>query len=181
MESYTRVASSHNPPLRVLLYGRTSADKSEGRSVDDQLSELRRWADREGHVVVGEERDDGASASRFARGKQRAGWQRALDALASGDVGALGVWEVSRSTRDRAVWAALIAGLIEAGAPMIVGGKVHDPADPDDGFMLDLGAALAVRESAMTSKRVLRAVEVPIAPGHPRGVGRRRPGREEGR
>lgn len=49
------------------------------------------------------------------------------------------------------------------------GGKVHDPSDPDDGFMLDLGGALAVRESAMTSKRIQRKVRRMAADGLPHG------------
>ncbi|MCX6464732.1 MAG: recombinase family protein [Pseudonocardiales bacterium] len=99
------------PSSRAVLYGRTSLDRSEGRSVDDQLAELRRWATREGVEVVAECRDDGISASRFARGKARPGWQQVLDVLAGGQVDSLAVWEISRSTRDRSVWAALVAGL----------------------------------------------------------------------
>jgi hypothetical protein len=46
---------------RTLLYGRTSRDKSEGRSVDDQLAELRRWASTRTDVaVIAEHRDDGS-------------------------------------------------------------------------------------------------------------------------
>jgi hypothetical protein len=68
------------------------------------------------------------------------------------------------------VWAALIAALVDARALLVVGGKVHDPADPDDGFMIDLGAALAVREAAITSKRTLRGVKSRAAAGRPHGV-----------
>lgn len=152
---------------RVILYGRVSDDDRDTRSVDDQLDALRAWATREGVEVVAECRDDGVSASRYARGKARPGWQDALDVLAAGRVDGLAVWEVSRSTRDRAVWAALIAGLIESGTALVVDGKVHDPADPDDGFMLDMGAALAVREVAMLSKRVRRGMASRASSGAP--------------
>lgn len=154
---------------RTVLYGRTSLDKSDGRSVDDQLAELRRWADREGRDVVAELRDDGRSASRYAR-KARPAWTSALELIVADKVDELAVWEISRSTRDRAVWAALIAACIEHGVFLVVNGKVHDPADPDDGFMLDLGAALAVRESAVTSKRTLRGVESRAPQGRPHGA-----------
>ncbi len=116
---------------------------------------------------MAEYRDDGVSASRYARGKVRPGWQQVLDDLAAGRADALCVWEVSRGTRDRAVWAALVAGLIEARAVLVVDGKVHDPADPDDGFALDLSAALGVREVAMLSKRVRRGVASRAATGAP--------------
>ena len=56
---------------RVGLYGRLSSERGAvlSKSVDDQLSWLRRWAAGEGHQVVAESRDDGVSASRYARKK----------------------------------------------------------------------------------------------------------------
>lgn len=154
----------------MVLYGRTSDDVSEGKSVDDQLAELRKWATSTGRGVVAELRDDGISASRFAKGKARPDWAKAVDLITTGAVDELAVWEVSRSTRDRAVWAALIAACIEQGVDLAVNGKVHDPADPDDGFMLDLGAALAVRESAVIAKRTKRAVDSRALAGRPHGT-----------
>lgn len=158
-----------NRKRRVVLYGRVSRDHSEGKSVDDQLAELRRWAARERVTVVAEHRDDGISASRYANGKARPGWQKVQDLVLGGEVDMLAVWETSRASRDRAVWSALLAALADVGALLVVGGKIHDPRDPDDGFVLDLGAALAVRESAMTSKRTLRGVESRAAEGRPHG------------
>lgn len=162
-----RIATSKR---RAVLYGRTSQDDSDGRSVDDQLSELRKWAERTGREIVAELRDDGVSASRYAGHKKtRPDWQVAMELITTGQADELAVWEISRSTRDRAVWAALIAACIEHGVDLAVDGKVHDPADPDDGFMLDLGAALAVRESAVISKRTRRAVDSRAAAGRPHG------------
>ena len=159
------------PARRTALYGRTSADVSEGRSVDDQLATQRRWAESAGRVVVAELRDDGISASRYAgKSKKRPDWQKAMELISNGEVDELSVWEISRSTRDRPVWAALIGACIEAGVDLVVDGKVHDPADPDDGFMLDLGAAMSVRESALTSKRTRRAAESRAAAGRPHGT-----------
>lgn len=155
---------------RTVLYGRTSQDVSEGRSVDDQLAELRRWATATGRRVVRELRDDGVSASRYAKGKTRPDWQAAMDLITGGKVDELAVWEISRATRDRAVWSALIAACIEQRVLLVVGGKVHDPADPDDGFMLDLQAALATQESAKISKRTKRAVDSRAADGRPHGT-----------
>lgn len=152
-----------------MLYGRVSRDHREGRSVDDQLAECRTWAAREGWQVVAEHRDDGISASRYANGKARPGWQAVMELLTAGKVDLLVVWEVSRATRDRAVWSALLAACCERGVRIGAGGRVHDPADPDDGFMLDLGGALAVRESAVTSKRIKRQVRSAAAAGRPHG------------
>jgi DNA invertase Pin-like site-specific DNA recombinase len=92
-----------------------------------------------------------------------------MELIATGHTDELGVWEISRSTRDRAVWAALIGACIDADVDLAVNGKVHDPADPDDGFVLDLGAALAVREAGVISKRTRRGKAARAAAGHPAG------------
>jgi hypothetical protein len=48
-------------------------------------------------------------------------------------------------------------------------GRILDPRDPDDAFQLDLGMALAVRESALTAKRINRDVTARAAEGLPAG------------
>jgi DNA invertase Pin-like site-specific DNA recombinase len=71
------------------LYGRVSqvAERGQpGKSVDDQLAENRSWARREDWKVVGEHRDDGISASRYARGKVRPGWTQVMELIAAGGV-----------------------------------------------------------------------------------------------
>lgn len=162
---------STNKTLRVALYGRVSHEKhDQSKSVDDQLAELRRWADRENWEIVEVFRDDGISASRYANGKARPGWQQVMDLLASGRIDALLVWEISRASRDRPVFAVLFAGCADADVKIGTNGRLHDLADADDGFTLDLGAALAVRESAHTSKRVRRAINARAAEGRPHGT-----------
>lgn len=163
------MAAASSAPRRVVLYGRTSLDKTEGRSVDGQLATLREWARRTGRTVVAELRDDGISASRFATGKARSAWVQVVDLITTGEVDELGVWEISRSSRDRAVWAALIAACIDARVNIAVDGKVHDPSDPDDGFMLDLQAAMAVRESVVISKRTTDGKRNSALIGRPAG------------
>jgi DNA invertase Pin-like site-specific DNA recombinase len=154
---------------RALLYGRVSVDARDGASVDQQLVEGRKVAKREGWRIVGEYRDDGISASRYARGRARPGWRAVMDEITAGRVDLLVVWEVSRATRDRTVWSALLAACTEAGVGIAVGGRVHDPTDPDDSFVLDLTAALAVRESGVTSKRIRRDVAARADAGQPHG------------
>jgi len=156
---------------RAVLYGRVSklVGTGEGKSVDQQLSELRAIAGKEQVEIVAEHRDDGISASRYAGGKSRAGWIGAMTAINDGSCTELWVWEISRATRDRPVWAKLVTACIAQDVKITIAGRVHDPADPDDGFMLDLGAALAVRESAVTSKRIKRDVRAAAAAGLPHG------------
>ena len=162
--------STSRAPRRVVLYGRVSQDRAEGKSVDDQLAELRAWANREGWQVVTECRDDGISASRYANGKARPGWQRVVDLITASAVDIVAVWEISRASRDRSVFAALLATCQETGVLIATGGRLHDPEDADDGFLLDLGGALAVREAGMTAKRVRRAAASRAAAGRPHGA-----------
>lgn len=152
----------------MVLYARVSQVRDDRtKSVDDQLAELRKWAQREGWHVVGEYRDDGVSASRYANGKTRPGWEHAMAAVNSGTAVALLVWELSRATRDRAVSVALETACAARGVRIGYGGHLHDPATADGEFSIGLEALLAARESAMTSERTRRAAESRAARGRP--------------
>ncbi|WP_219419423.1 recombinase family protein [Pseudonocardia nigra] len=162
---YARVSKI---PRSVTTRGKR-AGPGDGKSVDQQLGELTRIARRDGVQIISVHRDDGISASRYAASKVREGWREVMATIMDGRVTELWVWEISRATRDRPVWATLINACIAQRVKITISGKVHDPNDPDDGFMLDLGAALAVRESAMTSKRIRRDVAARAAKGLPHG------------
>ncbi|MDQ1528114.1 MAG: site-specific recombinase [Microbacteriaceae bacterium] len=149
-----------------MLYARVSQARNDTRSVPDQLAELRTWATRDGWTIVAEHSDE-ISASKYANGEARPGWSQVTDVIATGGADVLAVWEISRATRDRSVFAALLAACSEASVLVATGGRLHDPNDPDDGFLLDLTAALATRESSVTSKRVRRAAESRAATGRP--------------
>ena len=155
------------PPLRAVLYGRVS---KQGPSVDDQLRELHaRAKQQDWELKFRDFRDDGISASPYAKGKPRPDWQAVMELITSGAVEVLVVWEISRTTRDRAVWAALIAACIERQVSIDVSGRMHDPTDPDDAFMLDFGAIKGFHESATISKRVNRSVRGRVSAGRPHG------------
>ncbi|GAB3433073.1 recombinase family protein [Actinophytocola sediminis] len=174
------------PDGPALIYGRNSqlakrgggATGAPSLSVDSQLDECDRRVDRQDWPLVeadgkggrGRFRDDGISASEYARRKTRPDWQKVMELISQGKVGVLVTWEVSRATRDRPVWAALMAACIENDVLMDVGGKTYDPCDPDDAFMLDLQASLAVRESGITRKRVGRLVRARAQAGQPHGL-----------
>lgn len=154
---------------RAVLYGRVSRDRyGEGRSVDSQLAELHSVAAREGWRVVAERRDDGVGVSRYSRGV-RAGWPEAVALIADGQVDVLACWELSRATRDRQVYAALLAACEERGVRLYAGGRYLDPSDPDEAFGLDVEAAVAVREAGTTSKRTRRGQAHAAAQGRPHG------------
>lgn len=164
---YSAIVNQGNPHP-VVIYGRVSQLRDDrSKSVDDQLDDLRGWADREGWPVVAEHRDDGVSASRFAKGKARPGWEQVLDVVASGKVRALLVWELSRASRDKAVTAALEVACIRAGVRIGYGFTLHDPATSAGEFDIGLQGLLAARQSAETSEKVQRSVQSRAARGAP--------------
>ena len=79
------------------------------------------------------------------------------------------LWELSRATRDQAVWHKLADRCRQLDVALCVGGKMYDLEDPDDSFMLDLGSSLSSRESAVVRQRVLRSTRSNAAAGRPHG------------
>lgn len=155
--------------VRAVIYTRVSSDPNDrGRSVSEQEAECRAWVGRRGWELAEVYCDNDRSASRYAR-KARPDWQRLTEDLSLGKIDVLVSWEVSRTTRDRLVWAALVETCIDRGVRLCIGDRLHDLSDPDDAFSLDLASSLAVRESGMTRKRVMRAVQANAAKGAPHG------------
>lgn len=155
--------------MRVAIYTRVSQDKGgQSRSVEEQAAECRAWLTREGWLEVGLWSDKAVSASSYSK-KSRPKWQALTARLDDGDIDALVVWEPSRATRDRRVWAALAATCEERGIRFGCNGRLYDLSDPDDAFQLDLYFALATRESGTTRKRVLRSMRGAAAAGRPHG------------
>lgn len=152
----------------VVLYGRVSEIRDDrSTSVDDQLAGGRTWADREGWPVVAEFRDDNISASRFAEGKQRPDWDRAVDAITTGQARAILMWEYSRGTRDLEVSAQLAKVLRRHNAYLGYNGRLYDPGKAADAFAMGIDALSAQRHSDETSERVRRAAESRAARGLP--------------
>lgn len=160
--------------MNVVIYTRVSRDaKREARSVTEQETECRVWADREGWDVERGPKgiawsDNDRSASRYAR-QEREQWQSLMERLELGGIDILLVWEPSRATRDRRVWAALAATCEQHGIRIGCNGHVYDLEDPEEAFQLDLFFALAARESGVTRKRVNRSVAALAVAGRPHG------------
>lgn len=153
----------------AVIYARVSQDsRGNSRSVTEQEHECRAWVTREGWQALGVWVDNDVSASKYSK-KARPGWQSLTERLEQDGVDVLVVWEPSRATRDRRVWAALAAVCEERGIRFGCNGRVYDLADPDDAFQLDLFFALATRESGATRKRVLRSTRANAATGRPHG------------
>ena len=162
--------TSTREPFPVVLYGRVSiAADPDSKSVKDQLAELREWADREGWPVVGEFRDDGISASRYANGKVRPGWRDTMDVIESGGVRGLLTWDFARASRDDKVTAALKAVCVERGVKLGYGGMLRDPRTADGGFYVGLDGLMAAKFSAELSDKRRRAAVTSAKEGRPAG------------
>lgn len=159
------------PAVRVCIYGRTSLNRSNGRSVDDQIAELRRILalDRRGVEVVEVLRDDGIGASRHSKGKARPAWARAMELVTSGKIDELAVWESSRATRDLQGWAALQAACIVAGVMLNERGRVLDPGNASDALTLGIRATTNAFEVDQLRERVQRSVDARAAEGRAHG------------
>ncbi len=139
-----------------------------GRSVAQQEAECRRQIEDEAWDLVGVWVDNDRGASQWSKGK-REQWEDLKDQVTAGDIDVLVVWEPSRLTRDRLVWAALAAICEREGVKIAASGRLYDLSDPDDAFQLDLYFALATREVGVTRKRVMRDAKAQAEAGHPHG------------
>lgn len=167
------------PKRRAAIYCRVSKDdRRTGRSVEEQENECRaqvslqpgwRLAPTGGaDGVPGVWKDNARSASKYAT-KERSDWENLLSSIRAGLIDVLVVWEPSRATRDRQVWAALAAVCEEHDVLIAASGQVYDISDPDQAFQLDLFFSLGVRESGVTRKRILRTVRAQAVKGRPHG------------
>jgi site-specific DNA recombinase len=82
--------------VRAAVYARFSTDKQRDASIDDQLRNCRRWAERHGAEVCGVFEDRGISGS----SKDRPGFKAALAAANAGGFDVLLVDDLSRLSRD---------------------------------------------------------------------------------
>lgn len=155
--------------VRAAIYCRVSKDaKGEQRSVTEQEKSGRVVCDRETWHIVGVWIDNNVGASSFSKGIREA-WNALITEVAAGKIDVIVVWEPSRLTRDRVVWAALMSTCEETNTKINASGRTYDPNDPDEAFHLDLYFALARRESATTRKRVSRTMVESAEQGRPHG------------
>lgn len=176
-----RWAAARQPPT-VWLYGRVSQEtrsgRGAGRSVNQQLTIGKRIAGENEWRIGGVYQDNDRSASEYAR-RSREDWERLLDDINAkardGDI--LWVWELSRGTRERLVWANLVEVCKRKRMWIGVNHKVFDPHDADDMHSLDQMMAAAIHESAKTRERVSRDIQAHADEGGlhgPTGYGYRR-------
>lgn len=153
-------------PLRAVVYTRVSNDAAGGRSIAEQEKECRAILARLGWVLVHVYSDNDRSASRHSKDK-RPDWEELMAALGAGRADALVIWEPSRATRDREVWARLAAICIERDVLINASGNIYRPSAPSEMLMLDIFFAFAAHEVAQTKARVDRAVQSGLELGKP--------------
>jgi site-specific DNA recombinase len=106
--------------MRAAIYARVSQDRNvQGRSVDEQEAECRRFCQAQGWATVAYFEDNDRSASRYAR-KTRPEYQRLRTFVAGGGCDVLVTWEASRSQRDLEEYAKLARISREAGVPVVL-------------------------------------------------------------
>lgn len=155
--------------LRVLIYARVSEDKSGvGRSPEEQETDLLRRVTVEQWRHVGTIKESDRSASRYAK-RERERWRDVLQAISAGGVDVLLVWEVSRLTRDMEEFVQFSKLCRKTGTRLAYNGRLYDLEDPDDEFQVQLDIGLGQRESGVTRKRVLRAMNANAQAGRPHG------------
>lgn len=140
--------------VRAVIYTRVSHDRKEGASVARQEERCRAYIDREAlwDLVEPVYSDNDRSGSEWSR-DDRPSWQRLLTELEAGMFDVLVVWDPSRATRDRQVWAALAYACEVNGVKICIDGRTLDPRVPREAFMLDLFFAIARLEVATTRER----------------------------
>lgn len=156
--------------MRALLYARVSYDRDgQGRSVDEQLVDLREWVTRRGWEITKEIRDDAISASRHAKRKRRPGWDEVVSLIERGDVDVLAVWENSRTTRQLGEWAQLRDLLRDRGVLLLASDQVVDFSDLGQSLTAGIRAVVDEDESERTRARIRRTMRSQAQQGRPHG------------
>jgi len=153
---------------RAILYGRVSEDRRDGRSCSQQLTIGRRRAKTAQWDVVGEYSDNDRSASQYAT-QEREDWPKVEELIRAGGADILWLWEISRGTRDRIVWAHLVDACQRNRMYIGLDEDLWDTTNPDhmkylDGLMVD-----SIHESGKTRKRIVRDIESQAEEGNPHG------------
>ncbi|MDQ1122240.1 recombinase family protein [Microbacterium trichothecenolyticum] len=108
---------------RAVIYLRQSTYKEESISLEVQEQAARQHAEEQGYTVVGVESDPGITGRSW---KRRAGVQRAMNALETGEAEVVIVWRWSRLSRSRRDWA------VAADMADVVGGRIESATEPND-------------------------------------------------
>jgi site-specific DNA recombinase len=160
-------------PTTAREYLRVSVDRSgRERSPEEQHDDNQRAATEHGWTLAEPYRDVG-SASRYANGNGRPGFDHLVADLEAGRFGAgvLVLWEASRGSRRLSEWARFLETCEAAGVRIHVTthGRTYDVANARDRRTLQEDGTDSEYESAKTSGRSLRAAASAAVEGRPHG------------
>jgi len=151
---------SNGKILRAWIYSRVSSDEQEkGTSLAYQPDECKRFADREGMVVVGDSQDvmSGLRAD-------RPGYRRMLEAAKAREFDRVLVWRYDRLGRRESEWHRCLEELEGWGI------EVWSATEPCDSLYKSIAAGLAADEVRKLSKRVLQGKQSRFKEGYWHGT-----------
>lgn len=157
--------------MRCATYSRKSSvdARRPGKSVADQMREARAEAERRGWKIIQELKDDGISASRHAKVKQRPGFEELVRLIETASIDAVIMAEQSRATRSLAVLGTLLELCADTGTVLVVGGTEIDPSRPEGFLMAGINGVVDASESERGRRRTLRAMRGAALAGRPAG------------
>lgn len=157
-------------PFPTLLYGRASRDpKKKGRSVGDQMRELKALCAKHDWPIVGIfDKDVDRSASRH-RKRERDDFEALLTAIESGQARIVAAWEASRYYRDLEVYVRLRNACAENGVLFCYNGVVYDLSKREDRKATAQDALQAEDEAEGITDRNLRTARLLAEQGAPYG------------
>lgn len=136
-------------PLRVAIYARVSTDD---QTTDNQLLELRAWAEHAGHSVVAEYVDNGISGAKGREGRPQ--FDKLLKDAVRRKFDLVAAWSVDRLGRS-------LVGLIEclqelhgAGVDLFLHQQAVDTTTPAGRALFQMLGVFAEFERAMVQERV---------------------------
>ena len=149
------------------LYARISHDPQEtGLGVERQIKDCRALAERRGWTVAEVFRDDDTSAT---SGKPRPRYNAMMEALGSGRLSALVVWDVDRLTRSPRELEDVVDLAEQRGVALAsVGGEI-DLGTPQGRLTARIKGSVAKHESEQLARRVKRKMAERAEAGQPHG------------
>ena len=152
---------SSEEPARAVIYARYSSHGQQEQSIDGQLRDCYAFAERQGHIIVGEYIDRALTG----RNDDRPDFQRMLADAKKKQFKYIIVWKLDRFARNRYDSAVHKADLKKYGVRVI--SATENITDEPEGIMLEgLLESLAEYYSANLSKHVKRGMRECVIAGH---------------
>ncbi len=145
----TRRTPDANAPRRVALYARVS---TRGQTVENQLMELRAWAERAGHEIVGTYKDEGVSGTKGR--DERPALDAALKDATRRRFDLLAVWSVDRLGRSLPDLIDAMKELHGAGVDLFIHQQALDTTTPTGKAMFGMLGIFGEFEAAIIKERV---------------------------